>query len=567
MFKNHNYLSAYDNAVIALKSSADNPELQHQAVLALARAGALDFAWAEYERYGLGRITEYGDKTILEDIMSLKGRLLKDMALRAKSQNCGDICADFSRRSATAYERAFVATQGYYSGINVATMSLLGGRKERTIRAKTEAVLDILPNTKAMTQEETYYIEATRAEALLLMGHKNQAGDHFQNTVMHDPLNYTAHATTLKQFRNILDVRGEDAAWLEPFSPPTAVYFAGHIFTNDNKGKAYLAEQVQADLRAEICDQIQRHDIGFGYGALAAGSDILIAETLLEQGAELHVILPAPVDQFIETSVTPFGTDWDARFDACLMRANSVTICKNTGSQWPDKTSTTYASQTAMGKTVMRANTLYSRAAQLLVWDEDTANSATTTDALCWRESGHKQIIIPYPAPRTSISNLPERDPQALIAMIYIDMQSLTENDFEKAVKMAKNCAHSPTPTTFTKIDTGILVGYERAGNAAQCAQNILANVSEQFPDKNFHISGHYGPIYDPEDQSEDLIQTAQNIGKTILPSEIYVSEPFAAALAVFNGTNYVAEYVGTRSLRPTSTEIRLFHLEKKSLQ
>lgn len=46
---------------------------------------------------------------------------------------------------------------------------------------------------------------------------------------------------------------------------------------------------------------------GFAWGALAAGADIVIAEHLLASDAELHVVLPCPVEQFEAQSVAPAG--------------------------------------------------------------------------------------------------------------------------------------------------------------------------------------------------------------------------------------------------------------------
>jgi len=51
-----NYILNYESAVEALKTRPDDRDLQHQAVLSLARAGSLDFAIAEFKRFGLGDV-------------------------------------------------------------------------------------------------------------------------------------------------------------------------------------------------------------------------------------------------------------------------------------------------------------------------------------------------------------------------------------------------------------------------------------------------------------------------------------------------------------------------------
>ena len=573
----HNYLNVYDTTIAEFAISPDSRVLQHRAVLSLAQAGALDFAWTEYGRYGLGEITEHPDAQMLEDIMSLKGRLLKDMALRTS----GGTRTDFAQRSVRAYERAFKATGGYYSGINVAAMSLLGKRSERTVSAKAKAVLDLLPNEKAQSKQDTYFIEASRAEALLLMGHKNKAGDMLQDAFRHDPLNYTAHATTLKQFRMIMEARRESTSWLEPFTPPAAAHFSGHIFSTNPDAHNYLKPGAQEGLRAQISEQIQRHDIGFGYGALAAGADILIAETLLEEGSELHIILPAPIDQFIATSVTPFGADWNARFDQCLAMASSLRICAYADSNWPDKTSHAYASYTAMGRAVLRAQTLFSQSVQMLIWEGGKTHSATTTDAHTWKETDRKQIVIPYPGKRIPGSNLKANTSQDLLAVIYIGWSSPDELDdaarqninthLEKLANTHNATFFTNSTNTHSKVE--IFVGFQRAGNAAQFAlaarhfMSVGGVLSNHFANAHVHIAGHYSPISVPQSKAERLLVTVKAIAQKSIPGALYVSEPFAAVLAAFNGMNYKVEYVGKRKLNqnddPPNYETRLFHLEQ----
>jgi len=73
------------------------------------------------------------------------------------------------------------------------------------------------------------------------------------------------------------------------------VHFAGHIWQHPDK----LGE----NLPLRLSDTIQSNDIGFAYGALAAGADIMIAEALLSEGVEVNFILPTDVETFIATPI------------------------------------------------------------------------------------------------------------------------------------------------------------------------------------------------------------------------------------------------------------------------
>ena len=371
----HDYIQSYEQAAAGLTRDPGNRALQHKAVLALARAGALDFARAEYERFGLKDVR--GD----EDITGLRARLDKDSFLRG-----GADASDYASRSAALYEAAFAETGGYYSGINAATMALMAGLPDATVESRARTIRAALPDLTKANPQDRYYMRATLAESLLLTGDLSEAAEALRSAFHFDPLNYAAHATTLKQFHMIAQKRGRDAGWLTDFSPPRAVHFAGHIFGDDTD---------EDGLAIALSDMIQARDIGFGYGALAAGADILMAEALIEEGAELHVVLPAGKDVFTAKSVTPFGDDWAARFDACLGAASSVQIVPGVPA-WPDPRANRFAGRIAMGRAMMRADMLRAPAGQLLIYHEAAAGSYTGAHACDWPLKD-AQFILPLP--------------------------------------------------------------------------------------------------------------------------------------------------------------------------
>ena len=373
----HDYIQRYEQAVERLKEQPDDLGLKHRAVLSLAQAGALDFAIAEYARYGLDKVQGH------EDIMALAGRLSKDLYL--KSHN--GVAIEHAKDAAHKYEAAFQSTRGFYSGINAATMAYMADMPGEIISARIDSILNILPASEALSPTDHYFIEATRAECLLLKGEAGRARNFLKSAIAFDPLNYTAHASTLKQFKMILSKNSDEGGWLSEFTPPRSIHFAGHI----ELGEA------EKDLSLAITDQIQKHDIGFGFGALAAGSDILIAEALLDEGAELHVILPCSIKTFEELSVKPFGRKWAARYKACLKAATSVKVLSNIA-PWPDANINRAAGQFAMGQTLLHSQRFSTAPAQLLIWNEKKHSSFTALHAADWTQDAKSQIIINAPS-------------------------------------------------------------------------------------------------------------------------------------------------------------------------
>ncbi|MGB0907084.1 MAG: tetratricopeptide repeat-containing protein [Maricaulaceae bacterium] len=493
------YLKTYDAALVALKTSPDDASLKYDAVLSLARAGSLEFALAEHKRYKLGNIKSD------EDIMSLSGRLYKDLCLK----HTGKEALHWARESTLSYEAAFRATHGYYSGINSATMAFLAEMPKDIIKARAENILKMLPQSDNLPIADLYFLNATRAEAWLLLDNILQTQSCLQAAINHDPLNYTAHATTLKQFRMILNKRGGDQNWLNKFMPPKTVYYAGHIFESDtdrNKESMHTQSLSTVDidaLKLKISHVIQREDIGFGYGALAAGSDILIAEALLAEGAELNVILPTQIEAYLNTSVRSFGDIWIKKFHMCLNQAASVKIY-NAPENWMQAIVNKQVGQFTMGQAIMRSQTLMSKAAQIILWDGGVDTTFTAEHVKDWAQTQRDQYIIDYPKPR------PNRN------------------------KSLKSGTPSILTTSLMRSDQKARVTYPSISEAAKEAMLLIEKHSD------IKIALHSGFHEGPE--RDDLMQRLLHKG---LPQGVILSEEAACLIALEASDLFRAGYVG----------------------
>jgi hypothetical protein len=496
MTQTQNPLNAYDIAVTALREHPDSPELMHRAVLALAQAGSLDFALAEYTRYGLDTIRHH------EDIMALGGRLYKDLYL----SHSGKEARNYAQLSSQKYEAAFQDCGGYYAGINAATMALIGGTPDDIVHERARTILTKLPTTKNTDKKTLYFIEATRAEAHLLRAERAECETALRAALMHDPLNYPAHASTVKQFRMILDTRQETNDWLSLYCPPSAAHYTGHIFGMVGEARSDLPtltpDQV-GNLSVEISDKIQTQDIGFGFGSLAAGADIIIAETMLEEGCELHIILPVAADMFKSRSVTPYGTSWEARFDMCLTHASSVETISSSKA-WPTPELDQFASMIGMGSAVNKAGYFSTSAAQLLIWDEVTTGPGTATHAQNWQITGRPQHIISYPGQRASRASHASDDNHILRISVASSGTSEPEvfDDIHQATKTALDNARTSNPPS---------------------QQGLHITLASQ----------------------EDGAMIATRLANAAVPGAILVSEAFAQLLAVSHFDTYRTDYLG----------------------
>ena len=551
----------------------------YDSVLTLLRAGALEQAEKEYFRLALDSVE--GD----EDILALGGRILKSKALETIGKERNQIALEASQK----YNSAYKETGGTYSGINTAALYLVGGRPGDAQKLAVE-ILSKLAQQKPKPGEEAYYHMATAAEANLILGNMVQAQECFSDAVQLDPLNYPAHATTLYQFEMLLLALETEKNWLDPLRPPAAAHFAGHIFGNSNSACALESHHRYA-LEFSLREKVSAEKIGFAYGALAAGSDIMIAEMLLDDGAELHLVQPCPDELFIKTSVAPYGESWVERFHVCKSQAKSVRYVSR-DALVTDDLRTAFASEQAMGLASLQAQTLATEAVQLLVWDNQAplAEAGTARDAFLWNKNGRRQIIVPYPIERKNITPclntafLDEK--RGLKAMLFADVRGFGALS-DTMVPVFLDKVMSPIAARLKAVghkiehvntwgDGLFLVfdGVEEAADAAIELQNCFHNCDLEaagLPEfLALRVGGHYGPVYEKKDPFLERmgvfgneVSYAARIEPLTVPGSIYISEAFACSLAVNAADKFRSESVGTMNPRKGSEPIKLFSLRK----
>lgn len=548
-------LAAYDIAHAALEAGETSRDIAYAAVLCLARSGAADFARAEYVRLGLDRAD--GDS----DAVALGARLLKDVALSARGRRR----VAFARASIRRYEALFHRFGGLYGAINAATMTLVAGDPVGARSRAAEALK--IPPPPDLTGEAAYYEAASRAEARFLTGDLEAARLTMVRALAHAPQAFAAHASTLRQLEMLCRETGVDPAWLAPFRPPVCAHFTGHIL-----GPASDATEADCALRRQIDAQLREQRVGFGYGSLAAGADIVFAEALLAAGAELHVVLPVSRESFVEVSVAPFGAAWIARFERCMSAATSIRYA----SQDPyigDEQIFAYSSQVAMGCAVLRAQTLATEAIQLAVWDghETDGPAGVSYDLAYWARGGRRRAVIRIerPPPPHRAPAHPEEPPRrAMKAMLFADVRgfgALRDDQIPAFIEivmgqMARTIERlAARPSHVETWGDGLFLVFDQPVDAALAALALLETHkaldlrSLGLPRSlGLRIGGHYGPVHlrtNPLTRTPAVIGAhvvvAARIEPDVAPGSACVSEALAGALATFHGDSVRCGYVG----------------------
>ncbi len=567
-------LLAFDTALHGLEEHPNDLRLSHRAVLNLAKAGATANAEMEFERLGL----EHSDDP---DVAALKARIAKDHALDAS----GEVRINLLSHAADLYENIYRRNKDYYPGVNVASLRLLAGQTEAAETIACEVLA--LCQSAVGNAEDVYYQPASEAEAALVLGDTATARLALERAA-NAGKDLAPRAATRRQLRMICAARGIADDVLDPLASPTVINFTGHMIAAPGAQGRFPAEQEMA-VAKQIAERLEKYRVGFGYGPLACGGDILFAEALLARGAELHVVLPFARDEFIEISVAPAGPEWVKRFETCMQRAASITYATEDRYLVHDWVFA-YGSFVAMGLAVLRARFLDADVLQMAVWDgiETEGMAGTGYDVRTWRNAGRAlEVITPVPEAKPSTTNKPAvpvvGGQRELKAMLFGDVRGfskLTESQIPAFVSHLLGAIGEVLARYGDRVlyrntwGDGLFVVLNDAPVAAQCALELQAAMAmidlEAYglPDTlALRLGGHFGPVFETTDPVLHLtnyfgahVSRTARIEPVTPPGEVYVTEQFAARLAL-EPNAYACDYVGQIPAAKSYGTMRMYHL------
>ena len=565
-------ITAYDLTVSAIAAGDASNQIRHQQILALARMGDTDRAMELFAAYGLGESDDPHQR-------AAGARLLKDRALALPPGE--------ERR--LAFERAFEAYHDIYRdsgdsfpGINAATLALLGGREARA-RELASALLD----DPSVAVSADYYMAVTRAEALLILGRTDEVSEALRSAPVRECRDYGARSTSARQLAMVAAHLGMAEAarkdLLAPLAPPKAAHFCGHMFAAD--------AAAEARLEAEIGKILDEEDVGFAYGALACGADLLIAEAALERGVELHVVLPFEEEDFLAQSVLPGGEHWAARYRACLDRAASLSFASQM-EFFGDPSQYGYGSRMAMGLARLRADHLGVEAIQLAVWDgvPSSGPAGTGADVAAWRDQGGRSRTVD---PGAVDRSLDRPDPRvlsayerSLAAILFTDFAGFSTLK-ETALPAFWDGVMRQVAEVLDRYDGEVacrnswgdaLYAVTSSAPAAATIALELQDALAEFDYATLGLDGtggmrigvHYGPAYRTLDHITGRttfygteVSKAARIEPVTPTGAVFVTEPFAAILALEARGRFACRYVGRISLAKKYGDYPMYRLTR----
>jgi CRP-like cAMP-binding protein len=426
-----------------LRYFPSSPELLHLAALASARSGdgeeavailkgarltaegdldalrervarALENPFASMERIATSDFIDEGfdddeevaapDSTAVErlvaDLAALEARLLKDHAFAAGDGAESALAAESHRAYAAIWRRV----GNWYAGVNAAAMALASGDTGEA-KALAGEILKRLPK-----EPKDYWAAATRAEALFLSGDNDAGMAALRHAGETQDATESSRASTSLQLRRLAPRLGLEMNQVSAaLGIRSVLLVTGHLFRGVEMSaevQAEAAERIRAQTEAILKDR----NAGNVFGALASGTDIVVAETALDLGIPFHAVLPFPVARYAELSVAigdppDASGHWRKRFDDVLARAASLTLTDDELPLDRDLDGHFYYSFRFMaGMALMRAELLEAECRLLAVTDGASAkNIAGSSRAVAdWLEAGRAVDHIAFPYKRSA---------------------------------------------------------------------------------------------------------------------------------------------------------------------
>jgi class 3 adenylate cyclase len=538
-----------------------------------------------------------------EETLGILGRVYKDMWLLAGGDGEENT---YLARSRDLYLDAFRKNQGYYSGINAASMSLMLGEQDLAQKLARIVIRICLELMKDGARRD-YWGLATLGEGFLLLGRYADAKRYYGFARKRGGKNLSYLASTRKQLRLLsryMDVPDELHAML---SIPPVIAFTGHMIDHPARKTPRFPAELESIVGAEIEKAVDRFNPGIGYSSAACGSDILFLECMQKRRAETNVVLPFELEDFLRESVSFAGNLWTSRARKALARCTRR-VQATEGKYLGDDLLFDYANRVLMGQSILRSSILETESVLLAVWDRSrvSATGGTSEFVQTWEKKNFPVHIIDISKIDRSVLSLSKgrASPadagnsdtytkyrnvnRVLKVMLFADLVgfgSLREEQFPSYIneylgRLARNLRKTKhKPLCKNVWGDALYFVFDDLVTAAEYALELRDFIDSTRWDKhnlppklNIRIGLHAGPVFGAK---EPILNTMNYFGRHVTraariepitnPGNVYASEQFASLLIARSDHDLECRYVGIIVLPKKFGTYPIYHVKRKN--
>lgn len=551
-------------------------ELRLRAVELLVRIGALSVARRRIEEYGFSGSSA-------TDIRQIEADILRAEALSMPASRRADALTD----AIFSYLELFTTRGDRRAGINAATLSALKGDMD-TARPIAHALLRTLPSI-ATSPLVAYQRNINSAQSNLILGQESEARNSISAAAAISEVDEFTRGPSLRQLRQLIQKLDLDPSICAPLEPPPVLHYCGHLMADPEGMRGRLAHGCESGLRPLIQERLKQIRPLAAFGSLACGVDILIAEECQRVGIPVHIVLPFRERDFIEASVLYAGYDWVIRYHGCREKAATVSLL-STQPHLKRATDFSLTSKQAMGRAILFADMLEGSAVQLAIVDKGLAADpwGTARDVETWTSTGRTSISIdaaPFVQHQETADRNEDGD-RVEVAVLFADVRGFSQLD-DAAVptfvdrvlgKVGEILSQSPGVELSNTWGDGIFVVFNNAIDAAEAALQMQEEMSrmmhtlpEDFQHTGLRIALHYGmcyrhhdPILRKPNYFGEAVSRAARIEPVTPTGSVYLTDMFAAVLAIDTQTDFDADFVGSTATAKNFGDFDLYRLRRR---
>lgn len=530
--------------------------------------------------------------SLRSDALSLAGRIRKDFAARTAP---GAARTALFREALCFYQQAYDLTGDTFPGINAATLALLTGSKETSLQLAAEVRDKVLNELDQPGKDRDYWLLATLAEAYLLLGDSTAAKGRYAQAVRlaRDAKSYGDIAAMLRQLR-MLSTHLPVGDLLDLFRLGPVVVFAGHgLDWPGDPVRFPAAPALETAVRRAIKRELDALEPNIGYCIPGCGSDILFGELMRERDAELHVVLPFDEEDFCIERLTyglPELQDWLRRYNKLRGSLRLTGHSATTEAFLNDQGLYDFAGTFMQGLALTRAAQVDVEVIALVVQDptpQPGAPSGLATFLDNWTKTRRELRVInlaevrrgvDLTAPGLTEPGTPRRllreSQRTVRAMLFADVagfSGLPEPHLPAFFMKFLSIVEEQLKTTKVLFQNtwgdGLYLVFADVVACAEFALRLLRAMEhfdfvkfgfrlEEGKKSGVRIGLHTGPVFKGFDaiiQKDNYfgshVSRAARIEPVSVPGCAFVSEQFAAALALAPGHDFVCEYLGLQPL------------------
>jgi class 3 adenylate cyclase/tetratricopeptide (TPR) repeat protein len=538
-------------------------EAKHLCALALLRAGAVDSARTILNELLLKNPAD-------EEVLGLLAGTEKKLALSASSPI---VRRKHFARAFELYRNAFQLTNGYWTGINAASLALVL-KKKRTAALLAAKVIEYCQLELQRPGRVPFWVFATLGEAHLIQG-EFEAAEKYYKLSIESAGRKQGHIVSMRRNADLVlqEIGRDDFPLNELFPVPDVLVFSGHML-DVIRPKGGLARKNLPEIQRRIESALGSFPV-IGYSSAACGSDILFLETNARNGGENYIVLPFPAEDFVAMSVAFAGKDWERRFHVVLDTAADVYVLSS-GQSHVVETQFEYANLIGLGLARLKAQQLDSRLRGLAVWDGHPGGVGGTASAVELWKKHHVPVELLQPSFFSAASQTTSADTSLAARQFIPEVRAILFADvvgfsrlieaqvpefFSRFMKEIGDFLAHPLrrPMVINTWGDALYLVFENVQKAGRVAlelqRRILDTSWSQFglpPGLALRIGLHGGLVYscvDPVTKAHTFVGAqvtrAARLEPIAPPGQVYVSQEFAAIAAAEGVKEFSCEYVG----------------------